>query len=435
MLALLNYAFYAYYSRAIELGREVEEATPEELEIRVDYAHWEDASASLNVTRGRVLPSPPDSLSERDGLSLVVESEIAASITVTQAIPGETVELIHNGDFNESFSYWTVSPPAEWTIDEYLPGEYAALHRSSRRSLTARISQVVSLDSQPESVRISFSYRVYVEVRPWWWLRPIWSYKLALYVNDTLVKNIVNIPSRRTSYDSGWRSTGSIDLGQYLTSPGNYLIELRITAWWWGLGRVAFNTWIDKVSSRASYGYVIEEVEIPLAYDVEILVRFEDEEAYDSFAKLLCSSNASASCRSYYWNSSEGAWSLYGEFYYNLSDEVEWFNVTMRGPLARLYFRSDEPFELRLDYLEARALVLNDGEIYLYVKNVGAGEAVVEAVWVNETRNPESGLMDYWITQGEEVSIPVSLSELVYGRRYVVKVVTSKHVYALSFDT
>ena len=79
--------------------------------------------------------------------------------------------------------------------------------------------------------------------------------------------------------------------------------------------------------------------------------------------------------------------------------------------------------------------MLNDGEIYLYVKNVGAGEAVVEAVWVNETRNPESGLMDYWITQGEEVSIPVSLSELVYGRRYVVKVVTSKHVYALSFDT
>ncbi|RLE80631.1 MAG: hypothetical protein DRJ36_02040, partial [Thermoprotei archaeon] len=195
---------------------------------------------------------------------------------------------------------------------------------------------------------------------------------------------------------------------------------------------VIFDTWIDKVELLITH---IEEVqrgaELLPAYDAEIYFNVTVPNSYNITSKLLLWSNVSVLCRTYEWNSADNAWILKSCVY---STGNSWFNITLYGSRIRVYISSPWAFKLELDYIEVHAYVLNTSGLYVTLKNTGSPDIRLIAVWVNETRYPNSGVWDLWVLSGEERKVSISHS-LESGKHYTVKVITSKEAYTKSFDT
>lgn len=131
MLALLNYAFYAYYSRAIELVRQVDELGYELLEIGLCYKYWSEIEGDVEVASGRVVREDSGALQELgDGRIISVVSRAVLNVSPV------LTNLISNGEFEQGFSDWSHS--GGWSIDNAYgtPPPSAKYHASLGKKLS-----------------------------------------------------------------------------------------------------------------------------------------------------------------------------------------------------------------------------------------------------------------------------------------------------------
>jgi len=455
IISLMMFSFWTHYDLSVKLLRKIEEARPEDAVISLEYTYLDTKDASVvnyTVTIGTVVDSGVNPLQTRgDGDTLVIESRQALDIEVAKVSVTRTTNFIRNGEFDEGFNYWTTdtippSPPGvtgNWTIATYNDGDKAARRITEmtgpaggpgKKTQTATLSQQFSVEAEVTEATLSFNYLMNLTIVSGEQKEMTYNLKVKILRDGKIVF------SDTIEYDDDeepeWE-TATYDVTSAFTKSGDYTlifeIEMRvIPAKGTEKYDVIFDTWIDKVELLITY---IEEVqrgaELLPAYDAEIYFNVTVPNSYNITSKLLLWSNVSVLCRTYEWNSADNAWILKSCVY---STGNSWFNITLYGSRIRVYVSSPWAFKLELDYIEVHAYVLNTSGLYVTLKNTGSPDIRLIAVWVNETRYPNSGVWDLWVLSGEERKVSISHS-LESGKHYTVKVITSKEAYTKSFDT
>ncbi|RLE66950.1 MAG: hypothetical protein DRJ47_01250 [Thermoprotei archaeon] len=452
VISLILYSLSTQYDLTISMLEKIEENKPEEIEVTPIYTYMVTKNASIvsySVTIGSIVDGGSNPLlnaSDNDVISIDAVKLVDLDLEYIR-VPSSTL-LLQDSEFNHDFEYWEtqISPSdsGEWSILTYNGGDNAShvIMRSVREkghgtnSISGYIQQNFTLQSveNMESMTISLRYNASLqgslggrgEVKQAY--LKVQVYRDGKKVGD---ETVFNLRHQEPGVVTGWNSW-SEDITEYFNKAGDYTLRLFVKLEVKGQHNVTFEVWIDKVELNFTY---YEERPPPSeiqAYFTEVYFNITGlENVYNISSRLLAYTNTSILCNIYTRNSSSENWVLKEIEYIN---EASWFNLSFPGQMIRLLFSSSTPFNVKLDYMEVRAWVLNTSGLYVKVYNKGAPDVRVISVWVNNTRTPSEGVWNRWMLSTETALLPVSYP-LEKDKSYVIRVVTSRDVYTSTFRT
>ena len=402
-----------------------EHSRPEELSLRVVYTYTENPSASEVLEYSVVLGSYEEYGSKPldeagDGSYVEITSQRTLNVTSSAA---SQEELIENGEFTGTLDPWeVVNGKGSWSSSPY-NSDWGALYSVSlgrAESDYALIRQEFSVSDSPKSITLSFRYNLTAQGF-------VGEYKLTLKILDA-GDNVVYSKSYKwnTTIDGNWRSE-SIDLTSYL-STGNYTIVFEVSmsaTIGWGAD---FYTWIDKVSILATYETASAEA-LPV-YEAAVVFSISSEGTNTSM-RLYMYTNTSVSLRVYKWLSDDNVWILTNAY---LSEGSGWLWIDLESEKSRLYMYSGSAFKVLLDYANISTELLNKSGFYVILENTGSSISRIVSIWVNETRYPDTGVMNIYLLPTEETRISIG-HELDYNKTYQVTVVTNEIKVVKIFNT
>jgi len=424
MILMLIVALNLRYVRVIgeieaRARRALEEASSgggESVEVEVEYTELEEyepsSVASLEVLRGEPIHTDVEALDERDGVYVVVDSEIISG----GGGGGGTEELVSNGDFEHDLDGWSSTGP--WTSDtEDGNGIARCTYFGNRR--VAELWQEIELGNTPSEATLSFDYYMHASFPPW-----VRTFQMVVsIVKDGWVVWTTTIDW--TSSGGSWRDF-SADVTSALTEPGTYTLKFTVYMRAKGKLVVLFITKLDNVSLLVTYPGQPPTI---TAYVADLNLTLSLDSYYELNCSLLTRLNATALLEVYAYIEEDNSWTLKSKYY---AVGGEWFNVTFNEEKVMLHVESDRPFRLELEYLEISALVLGD-RVVVWVENSGQRPLELYAIWLRnsswEYRADRHTILFPYELESVELEVKLTL-----GSEYEVRVVTARNVYSVVFE-
>ncbi len=382
-----------------------------------------------------------DSLAEVDNKNITVKS----SIIQGSSSMGKTYNLISNGDFSNDFIDWTYnSYIGEWSIDTRSNNKYARytgslnLNKRINEISIAYLSQEFNYSSgytnpvfylkykyEIDSVSNSFYYNVTVscviEIKDHNDL-VIWKKNITLYEIWFNGHRSESIP-----WSNIYFPISSLNEGTYTLNISIHALLVDIWPHW------------ESVNLKIMFGFddIYLNVSFPGGGSGNAFSNFAEIE-FDlpgqTFSYFYFIANTTTFAEVYYFNSNSNIWVLDKKYIM----EDDYVNVSVPYSRVRFLFYSYNPFRIDFDYLRIDQRVFAD-KINISLFNYGDGEERIISVWINDTRYPNTGVLNIYILPGEKRVITIDLSSLNLSleknKVYIVQVVGTRAKYIEYIDT
>lgn len=384
----------------------------------VSYVKLQDIQPLIGSTvkyatlMGKAEDDGPDSLTGIDTKYIVL-----TSVSITESLGGEkSLELIKNGDFRYRSQYWDTYG-RQWIGGWSFDGRYAIYWGLNPREISAYIRQnfTYSMDYRDPVLSFTYKYSVFptnvirnVEVRI------IDSRGILVFRNPLSPKSV-------------WTKI-SLNLSEVPFSKGIYTLTFNINLRD-GNRLVYISFYLDNVSLL---------VNIPGANYTGFMNNVADiyfDTIDDSVSSFYLASNETTFLEVYAFNYTSNLWSFTSKYIFEPNTYV---NITSLSNKTRFFFYSMNPFQVKFDYMRISRKRLAD-MINITLKNIGDGEERILSIWINNTRYPSSGILDFYILPGESRTLTIDLSSigitLEPNNVYVIEIVGERSKYSTIIKT
>ena len=340
--------------------------------------------------------------------------------------------LIKNSEFDEDFNYWDpkVESPGvgEWnvvTVGGDNVAEFYAYTKPPTATAKGSLSQEVEVGSNVQEAILSFDFWMYASRKPS-------LFKLLVFIDNKVI------------FEYEWDHSGSsgwiheeIDVTSDL-EPGTRTIKFFIQCTRRKRSTV-FKVRLDSITlnvKRMVAPYLGNVIVVKYNIDLPPLTS-------SAYLELLIMTNAAARIDIYVFDYEKEVFELVKGVF---TDGDDWFwidiNVTELQRLEdvlkfMIYLISNNPIELRIDYLSINLYIFNPGGAYVKIKNLSSSATYIISLWlINATHHTRFSVEEY-LDVNMTLIVPISNSTFLLskGCEYKVRVWSKVRSYEILFET
>jgi len=434
MMYNLNSEIALTYLKKIE-----EESKKPNINFTVHYKRRESITPNLGTTiaytvfLGEVNDDGVDSLVAIDDKKVMLTSTTGQGSSSNGGIRN----IIRNGNFNNrELTPWIVYPQNYWDARN----QYARYNRlvyfwpGGVKDYNGFLAQSFNYNSSFRNPILSFWYR-YTIVSSSFLRR--YSVNVTCFVqildsrnniiwNNKIVSVVLN-NNNPTSSNSWMNKIFNLQLVDF--NDGTYNLKFLIV-----IARLSGSF----VSVNVDFGFdnICLNVTIPRLTSnfynnfADIVFDIVD----NSFTYFYFVSNTTTFLEIYHYDSSSNVWLL--DKKYIIGDE--YVNISIAYNRTRFFFYSYTPFQIDFNYVRINHEVLAS-KINISLSNMGNGEEHIIAVWINYTRYPNEGTLDFYVLPGENRTLTVDLASLGLSlennKVYVIEIIGVRSKYIKNIET